>query len=476
MIERRQFIKNLSLGSASLSISPLIQSLHARATLKGNPNLKRVVFVVKSSGIDRFNLVPDGIENHFANLQNNTPLGGRERRLGALVNKSLTGLKLPGKLAALKEFQDQLTIIQSLSGEGFSGDHTSGYGALSCHNSERVSIAPTIDCILGQHLSKGPYPMYGMATHGRLLEGSGKPSESYCYPNISAYQAGNPVPFQSSPRKAFTELFGAAVSTPKQLQNDLALNGNLMSFLSKDAQRVKKDLSGDEKERFELYLQSFESLHQIEKKKYALIPRIKKYAPKPDKRYDSLNVKSRIESYFDIATSALVTGLTNVMTIRPDTLGAKYSEIGINDSVHALGHLLEEKSTNGMNGYKAREAIEKLHLDNVARMAKKLQSMPEGDGNMLDNTLIVYMSCAGGSHHAGQSDWPFILMGGMDKKLNMGRYIEYPKYREKGHRTIANLYLTLMQAAGMPTTDSFGQLDSNLKDLDLNGPLTELLT
>lgn len=125
--------------------------------------------------------------------------------------------------------------------------------------------------------------------------------------------------------------------------------------------------------------------------------------------------------------------------------------------------------------YDSRAAVEKMHLKCVAEMAEKLDKIPEGDGTMLDNTVIVYMSCAGGDHHGGQADWPFILLGGMSNKLKMGRYIEYPKYGEKGHRTIANLYLSLMQAAGMQTPETFGQLDANLQDLDLTGPLAELL-
>ena len=62
-------------------------------------------------------------------------------------------------------------------------------------------------------------------------------------------------------------------------------------------------------------------------------------------------------------------------------------------------------------------------------------------------------------------------MGG---KLTGGRYIEYPKYGDKGHRTVGSLYLSLMNAAGMQTSDMFGQPDSNQKHLDLTGPLEEL--
>ena len=456
-------------------MAPFLRSLQAQATGEDEKRPGRFVFVVKSSGIDKYNLVPDGLENHYVSPSDGRKLGNAARRLGPLVDVALSEHKLPEKLSRLEAFKDRLTIIQSLSGEGFSGNHTAGYGALSCHNSEKVAIAPTIDCLLGQHLSTGPYPMYGMATNGRLLEGGSGLDESYCYPNISAYKAGMPVPFQASPRKAFVELFGASVASPEQLERELALNGNLMDFLTGDAKRIEKQLSGDDKERFALYLNSFEALQEIEKKKAGLADRIKKFAPKPSDHYDSLRPKHRIESYFELATSSLITGLTNVVTLRPDTLGVQYTELGISNSVHSLGHLDDGKATNGMTGHEARAAVEKLHLEGIAGMAEQLDRIPEGDGTMLDNTLIVYMSCSGGDHHGGQADWPFLLLGGMADKLRMGRYLEFPKYREKGHRTIGNLYLSLMHAAGMQASDTFGQLDSNLKDFDLTGLLSELM-
>jgi hypothetical protein len=163
-------------------------------------------------------------------------------------------------------------------------------------------------------------------------------------------------------------------------------------------------------------------------------------------------------------------GLTNVITLRPDTLGVKYSELGLSNSVHSIGHLQENIASNGWTGHRARMEIEKLHLKQIAKMAKKFDSIPEGNGTMLDNTMIVYMSCSSVAHHCSGYDWPFILLGGMGKKLKTGRYIEYPKYGDKGHRTVGSLYLSLMHAAGMKTPDTFGQPDSNLKDLDLKGP------
>lgn len=475
LFTRRRAIQNLSLGGMSLAMASCLRSIQAHAAGNEKTLPKRFVFVVKSSGIDKFNLVPDGLENHFTNPDDGKKLGNRGRRPGPLVDLSLATQKLPEKLAALDSFKDRLTIIQSLSGVGFRGNHTKGFGTLSLHDSETVAVAPTLDCLLGQHLSNGPYPMYGMAMNGKLL-GTDKPGDTYCYPNLSAYGPAKPVAYQASPRKAFLELFGSAVATPAELEKKLALNGNLMDFLTEDARRVEKQLAGDDKERFALYLESFDSLRKTEEKKAALLDRVQAHAPKLTDRYDAITPSARIESHFEIASSALIAGLTNVITLRPDTLGVKYSELGLSDHVHAIGHLGENRASNGWTGHQARMEIEKLHLKEIAKMAKKFDSIPEGDGSMLDNTMIVYMSCSSGDHHCPGYDWPFVLLGGMGKKLKMGRYIEYPKYGDKGHRTVGNLYLSLMHAAGLETAQTFGQMDSNLKHLDLKGPLEELLS
>ena len=476
LFTRRRAIQDLSFGGMSLAMASCLRSIQAHAVADEETLPKRFVFVVKSSGIDKFNLVPEGLENHFINPDDGKKLGNRGRRLGPLVDVSLADRQLPEKLRVLDEFKDRLTIIQSLSGVGFRGDHTKGFGTLSLHDSEKVAVAPTLDCMLGQHLSTGPYPMYGMAMNGRLLETGWKPENTYCYPNLSAYGPAKPVAYQGSPRKAFLELFGAAVATPEQQQKKLALNGNLMDFLTEDARRVEKQLSGNDKERFALYMESFSSLRKIEEKKAALTGRIQQHAPELTNRYDSMAPTARIESHFEIASAALISGLTNVVTLRPDTLGVKYSELGLSNSVHSIGHLQENTASNGWSGHQARMEIEKLHLKQIANMAKKFDSIPEGNGTMLDNTMIVYMSCCSGDHHCAGYDWPFVLLGGIDKKLKTGRYVEYPKYAEQGHRTVGNLYLSLMHAAGLETPETFGQPDSNLKHLDLQGPLEELMS
>ena len=110
--------------------------------------------------------------------------------------------------------------------------------------------------------------MYGMAMNGQLLESAGWKPKTHTAIQIYLPMAQlKPVAYQGSPRKAFLELFGAAASPARELESKLALNGNLMDFLTDDARRVEKQLSGDDKERFALYMDSFNALRKIEEKK-----------------------------------------------------------------------------------------------------------------------------------------------------------------------------------------------------------------
>lgn len=451
-------------GTAPLALTPFLRSVAARASDSEAALPKRFVFVVKSSGVDKENLIPSDLTDQWSKTRDK------------LVDVPLADHELPDNFKVFEEVKDQLTIIQGLSGRNFEGNHTAGFGTLSCHHSEQVAIAPTVDCLLGAHLSGGIYRMYGMAMNGYLLEQYTRgPDDGVCYPNISATAKGRSVAYQASPKKAYMELFGSAVLPAEKIRQKLTLDTNLMDFMKGDAKRIERLLSPSEKDRFARYTESFEMLRLRGQKKVQLQDRIKRFAPELTNKYESMAPSVRMGLHFELATAALVTGLTNVITLRPDTLGIIYSDLGIDQHVHTLGHLSKGKIANGWTGPRARKEVDKLQLGFVAKMAKHLKSIPEGNGTMLDNTMIVYTSCAGGQHHDGQKDWPFVLVGGMNNRLKSGRYIQYPSYQNNGHRTIANLYMTLMQSVGLQTEDHFGQLDSQLKDIDVAGPLSELL-
>jgi len=114
----------------------------------------------------------------------------------------------------------------------------------------------------------------------------------------------------------------------------------------------------------------------------------------------------------------------------------------------------------------------------MAGLAGKLRSIPEGDGTMLDNTMIVYLSDAGEAHHGALHEWPFLVVGGCGGKLAIpGHYIRMPDYGQAGHRTIGNLYTSILNAYGDPVAH-FGDPDFELErgGVPQRGPVGFLIT
>ena len=456
--------------------APFLKSVAAHAAGAEAALPKRFVFIVKASGMDPYNLVPAGLPGQPVSAKPSEAAkisyaSDRDK----LVRAAWSDHALPEIFKPLESLKDKLTIVQGLSGNNFKGNHTSGYGTLSCHNSELTPIAPTVDALLGLKHSTGPYPMFGMATNGSLRGQASVPDDAYVFPNLSALKSGQGVAFQASPTKAFNELFGSAVMAPETLKKDLTLNRRLMDFLKDDAKRISDRLTIEDRERFEGYVDTFDSLRVRDERKTALKARIEQNAPeyRADK-YTSMQHMDRMEAQFELGAAALVAGLTNVVTLRPDTLGTLYQDLGFQTlGLHAIGHGAELPS--GLNSHQMRKQVDAYHMGLLAKMAQTFERIPEGNGTMLDNTLIVYLSCAGGKHHGGNTDWPAILLGGCGDKLKMGQYLQYPSYKNAGHKTLGNLYLSLLSAGGMESGEHFGQLDPALKDLDLKGPLQELL-
>jgi hypothetical protein len=118
-------------------------------------------------------------------------------------------------------------------------------------------------------------------------------------------------------------------------------------------------------------------------------------------------------------------------------------------------------------------------------LLKKLQETPEGNGTMLDNTVLVFTSDCANTQHCKGTNWPFVLVGDLGGTLKTGQYVSYPMSRggQNGkdvdehvitptdNPAINALYCTLLHAAGAPR-DAF---NAGAAGAELCGPLKELV-
>ena len=461
---RREFLRNTGLGVGALALGPVIGQLKARAAGVATETT-RFVFVVESNGVRPEQMAPSGVERKARRQEAfNGP--------AEFVDVSLKERELPFSLQPVSAWQDKLTIVQGLSGKVAGGGHSNNFQALGAFGAGRgqsgestTVLGPTVDGALAKHIG-GIFPHVGLGISKRL-------ENSVVY-SISAIGKNKPLPIMVKPDQAMGTLFGSVADG--NAKNEFIAQRNLLDFLREDIKRAEKQLAGPEREQLEIYLGTFETLSDRQSRLNEIEHTLRKHAPVTSDKYTSPVETDRLDAQFDIAAATLISGLSNVVTIS-SAAGIRdfdicFSGLGLKKGKHHTGH---GGSQNGMTWAETYDMIRRFHFDLIARLAKKLESIPEGNGTMLDNTVIVYLSDGAEGHHSRCWEWPVVMLGNAGDKLKSGRYVDYPGYAQIGHRTTANLYTTLLNVAGS-NVERFGIADPNLKDLDQTGPLTELLS
>ncbi len=462
-MNRRDVLKGVSLGAGSLVLSPILSKLQAFAA--GHElTPKRFVFVVESNGVRPEQIAPSGIKRKpRPQRPNNGP--------AELIDVALKDRELPFSLQPIDRWKDKLTIVQGLSGRVCGGGHSNNFQALGAFGAGRANggestaiLGETIDGALAKTIP-GIFPHVGLGISKRL--------ENNVIYNISALEKDRGLPTICKPDQAYATLFGSVAGG--KARQEFAARNNVLDFIRDDVRRAESRLAGEERQQLNAYLENFETLRDRQSRLNEIEHTLREKGPVVNDKYTSKIETDRLDAQFDIGAAALICGLTNVLTLS-SAAGVRdfditFHGLGLSIDKHSIGH---GKSYKGKSWGELYETIRRYHFTLIAGLMEKLDKVREGDGTMLDNTLIVYLSDGAEAHHSRCWEWPMVLMGNIGNRLRTGRYIDYPGYGQKGHRTTANMYVTLLQLAGSQRT-SFGMPDSGLQDLDQHGPLSELL-
>lgn len=459
MLNRRTFFRGTTLGLGGLYLSPFLRQLDA-ADLTSKP--ARVLFFVQGNGVYPEEIQPRGIE--------------RPKHPTSFEEQTLADHELAFSLEPLKPWVQEMTMIHGLSGRIARGSHNSGFAALGCWPFNKNDYGETIDAALSRNLG-GIYRHVGLGVSNK--------ASAMTY-NLTSAGRGKALPTLLNPVQAHKQFFAAGAQGTARKEFDV--DTNLLDFLADDVKRMSVRLNGSEKEKLDRYLDAFEAMSDRQGKLAGMADRIANVAPVLDPKLGEIQesknaptgVFDRLEAQFDIAAGVMLAGLSNVITMSagagPDRIGLSCmgSEVGKGSGFigsHGIGH---GGSAAGMSASDCHAHIRRKCLEKLAKFLRTLESIPEGDGTMLDNTLVVYLSDSAEGHHPVCQEWPFLLIGNLGGRLKLGnRYLRYPWYGQTGHRTLANLYLSLLHAVG-DRRDRFGIEDSAIKDLDQTGPLEEL--
>ena len=277
-------------------------------------------------------------------------------------------------------------------------------------------------------------------------------SNTLCWSSPTA-----PVPMENKPRAVFERLFGDSDTTdPAQLRARRQRDRSILDLVTQDVSRLLKRLGSKDRAKLTQYL---DSIRDIER-------RIQIAEQQPARELPSLERPVGIPSTFtahcklmmDLQVLAFQTDMTRVITFM---MGREqntrvYDELGIQDSYHPLSH-------HQNNPVKVAQVlqIDILHSQMFAYFLEKMRSTPDGDGSLLDHSIIVYGSSLSDGNLHVHNDLPILLVGGGAGQIKGGRHLRYPD-----DTPTANLFLTLLDKLEIPL-ENFGDSTGRLELLPL---------
>jgi hypothetical protein len=435
-LPRRTFLRGMGASVALPLLDAMVPSMTALARTPADP-VRRLGFVYMPMGCD---------------LSRWTPPGD-----GKLVELSPT-------LQSLAPLRDRLTIISNLElKNAYPGTHaTSNAAFLSAAKAKWTEstdyhLGTTVDQIAAQQIGHQTL-LPSLELSMDLLQTVGQCDNGYAcvyQNNLSWSSPTTPLPAEAHPRVVFERLFGEGGTTADR-RSDLRRRASLLDWVRDDITRLQNSLGPEDRTRVGQYLDTVREVERRIQKAEASaadrqLPDLDRPAGVPAAYADHARLM------FDLQVLALQGDVTRVITFQlaRETSNRTYPEIGVSDPHHPLTH-------HGNNAEKiARMAkINAFHVSLFGYFLEKLQATPEGDGCLLDHSLVLYGSGMGNPNVHDHVNLPIIVAGGGAGRLKGGRHIKYAE-----PTPLANLHLTLLERVGVRLdafADSKGKVDELL--------------
>jgi len=373
--------------------------------------------------------------------------------------------ELSPTLSTLTPFLDQVTVISNLElKNSYSpGNHvTSNSGFLSAARAKMTEgadyeLATTVDQIAAKQMGKETrLPSLELAMDLTTPIGACDGGMSCVYGNSLSWSSPTtPLPAEANPRVVFERLFGDGGSSADQLAA-LREDGSLIDWVNEDIAHVQKKLGPGDRTKLSQYLDTVRELERrIQKAEQQMATSTMPDLTRP------LGVPSEYGEHaklmFDLQVLAMQADITRVITFQlaREASTRTYPEVGVPEAHHPTSH-----HGNDPEKLAKLAKINAYHVSLFAYYVDKLKSTPDGEGSLLDHSMILLGSGMGNPDVHNHVNLPIVLAGGGAGKLKGGRHI---KYNEPV--PLANLHLTLLDKVGIHQesfADSRGRVDEML--------------
>ncbi len=350
-------------------------------------------------------------------------------------------------LKPLEPFRQYVTVVSNLENKPAISPavHAITPGTwLSCVH-PRQSNDPwggvTVDQMAAEHIGQDtPLPSLEVATESRGGGGNCDRNYGCSYAGTISFRTPNtPLPMEVNPRSLFTRLFGQG-DTAEEREALARQYSSILDLVAEEAAALQRDLGARDRAMLGDYLQTVREIERrVEKMgeqdlSHLTLPE----APRgiPDRFDEHLNLM------FDLMALAFQGDLTRVfsMMMAAEVSNMTYNHIGVSDAFHPLSHHQNDSAKMGRLSQ-----IQTYHTDVFAKFVQKLADMPDGDGSMLDHSILLFGSNMSNSNAHNNNPLPSALVGGGNGRIKGNQHLKYAE-----RTPFANLLLTVLDRAGVP--------------------------
>jgi hypothetical protein len=374
-------------------------------------------------------------------------------------------------MAALEPFRDRLLVLSGLAqvtgralGDG-PGDHArAGATWLTGVHPKRsetdIHAGISADQIAAREFGKETqFGSLELGLEAPSLAGACDQNYSCAYTNTVSWRTPTtPNPMEVSPRVVFERLFGDGDSTDAASRMALMKEqSSILDFVKNSVDRLEGSLGARDRNKLTEYLEAVRDIErriQLAETQNAemKLPDIQRPSSIPEEFEDHAKLM------MDMMVVAWQTNMTRVTTLMMAREGSNrpYRAIGIPDGHHSCTH-----HQNDPEKIAKTAKINQYHVVRFAYLLDRLKNTPDGDGNLLDHSLIVYGSSISDGNIHTHHDLPIALVGGGNGTVQGGRHIRYAK-----ETPMNNMLLTLLDKAGVPA-EKFGDATGEIQGLSL---------
>ena len=357
--------------------------------------------------------------------------------------------ELPQILAPLAPYKDQMTVVSNLrnkAAEGY-GVHTVNPGTwLSCMYPGRAREGDpngglTADQIVARHIGQGtPFPSLELGVEVASNSGSCHADYGCGFKTTVSFRGSTqPLPMEHNPRKLFYRLFGEG-DTAEEREAIMAQKGSLLDLVTASAASLHGRLGAVDRIRLDQYLGS---VREIEKQVQQLAEQDSSNIVLPDAPAGvPASFEDHISLMFDLMALAYQAELTRVATfmMAAEQSMMTYNQIGISEAFHPLSH-----HQNQPEKLARLAKLQAYHSEVFARFLQTLANTPDGDGSLLDHSILLYGSNMSDANRHNANPLPSAVFGRAYGRIRGGQHIVEPP-----DTPLANLMLTLLDRGGVP--------------------------